>query len=224
MFKSAYLQFRISFADFAFKSKLSRLWGVCNIFGFSLFWSADFTMYMSIDSDGSVDSGIELTDIENVNDIIFKETALHAAVKDNNTEKVKLLLADPQIDNNAQNWDGQTPLYMAVQQRRLDIINLITNTEDVNVNLPDVHGKTPLIACAFLYNILDVLSILLSHDNINVNLKDKSGNTALHSAALNNNLEVLTFLLERADADIDVQNKQVQSIVLKSRNINDLWS
>ena len=174
---------------------------------------------MSIDSDGSVDSRIELSDIENVNDIIFKETALHAAVKDNNIEEVKLLLADPQIDNNAQNWDGQTPLYMAVQQRRLDIINLITNTEDVNVNLPDVHGKTPLIACAFLYNILDVLSILLSHDNISVNLKDKSGNTALHSAALNNNLEVLTFLLERPDNDIDVQNKQVWSIVLKSRNI-----
>jgi ankyrin repeat protein len=57
-------------------------------------------------------------------------------------EKVKRLLKDKNIDVNLQNFDGDTPLMVAVEENNLDMVNALLQHPQINVNLRNNEGLT----------------------------------------------------------------------------------
>jgi len=80
---------------------------------------------------------------------------LHQAVTDSNLELVKSLIQD-NVNINAQNSDGRTPLHLAVDTRHTYVMN-------------PIH--------------LAIIDELLKVPHIQVNIQDREGNTPLHLAA-----------------------------------------
>lgn len=67
---------------------------------------------------------------------------------------------------------------------------------DVDVNIQDEYGKTPLIN-SIAYNKLDITSLLLNSENVEFDIIDKNGNTALHLAACAKLIEIVETLLTK---------------------------
>lgn len=111
-----------------------------------------------------------------------------------------------QFDLNARNIYGQTAFFKACQfpvsghhgvtdndidEYRRCIISLLENPL-IDVNLPDLNGKTPLmIACKNCND--DIIDILMESDRIDKNLVDKQGKTAF-DYAFGSKLEIARIL------------------------------
>jgi ankyrin repeat protein len=114
---------------------------------------------------------------------------------------------------NYQNIFGDTFLHYCIK-KRVDpqiLINLLTNRTDIDINLQNNDGNTPLML-AVIYNMKNIVIELLKNPNINVNLKDIGGNTALmlaikkDSPDMSDMSDITEILLNRTDIDINLQN------------------
>ena len=98
------------------------------------------------------------------------------------------------------NW---TPLFVACESGKLDIVSLLLKKSGINVNAQTNDGMTPLFVAA-MKGFDAIVVRLLSVPGINVNAREyQSGifflcffnKTALHAAAENNHLHVVKILL-----------------------------
>lgn len=87
---------------------------------------------------------------------------LIAAANHNDVNKVRMLLADPDIDCNKANWGGQTDVYMAARRGNVEILRLLIDNPNRRPELDrlTIRGYAPLhIAAAHSY--LDCIIALL---------------------------------------------------------------
>ena len=77
---------------------------------------------------------------------------------------------------------------------------------DIQVNLPDKDGVTPLFAASALGED-GCVKLLLNHRDIQVNLPDKDGETPLYRACFRGRLESVLQLLKRLDVQVNVPDK-----------------
>lgn len=129
-------------------------------------------------------------------------TALHIAVE---VDVVYALLDAAQPPSvNAQTERGETPLYLAVQSKSIELVQGLLAVE-ANPNLPDERGETPLHTAVerrtsnFVHSLLEF--------GADPNLQDNEGRTPLHVAvtrsALGEAHEMIEMLLRRgASPDI----------------------
>jgi len=119
---------------------------------------------------------------------------LAEAVRIDNTEIVKLLLAHPRIDVNNKlacvtDWNyfhdlqfnvptGETAIYTAVEQGNLQMVSLLLTHPYININQGNISKTTPLMR-ACMRNNIDIVRRLLLAPNININQKDYRGRSAL---------------------------------------------
>ncbi|XP_043693300.1 ankyrin repeat-containing protein At5g02620-like [Telopea speciosissima] len=138
----------------------------------------------------------DVHDVENGNTSLGRETirmrnksentALHEALLRNDLEMVELLiradpdgLGHPNYDADAEGR-GESPLYMAAKDGRLDIINKILNICPSAAH-GGPHGRTALHV-AVVQGHLDAVTVLLEKKGELVNKEDENGRTALHYA------------------------------------------
>jgi ankyrin repeat protein len=86
-----------------------------------------------------------------------------------------------------QNRNGYTPLHLAVQNKRLEMVNLLLSHPPANVNCKDKDGNTPLWLSTYS-SYDEITDRLLAEKDINVNFVGGRGrfeapSTSLHHAA-----------------------------------------
>jgi ankyrin repeat protein len=132
-------------------------------------------------------------------------SAIYAAVKAGDLEKVKLLIKEkPQLVFSRDNVNGMTPLFMAIVQygNRKDMACfLLANKAEVNAKT--ANGSTPLHAAVWRDD-KEVLQ-LLPANGAKVNAKDNTGWTPLHWAAYHGYKEIAELLLAKR-AEVNAKN------------------
>ena len=80
---------------------------------------------------------------------------------------------------------------------RPKIVEILLNQEDIQVNIQNNTGSTPLYL-ASLSIFTGILNHLLEHRDITINVPTYEGNTPLSAAASGNHSAALQALLNRA--------------------------
>jgi hypothetical protein len=129
-------------------------------------------------------------------------------------------------DVNGLDSNGRGPLYSAVYQNRLAVIQLLCEGQNLDVNVQDIDGVTPLHAASRLGHI-NIVRLFLTlpprvklpaflrfffafclqlPSDVQVNVRDRNGWTALSSAAKNGYKDIVELLLQHPDININVQD------------------
>jgi ankyrin repeat protein len=128
-------------------------------------------------------------------------------------------LATPNLDVNAVDKKGRTPLVHAIKGAiHVLHLDLLLSAPGVDVNKADLDGKTPLHVAAEEYagfvqdhwSRRSVGGTLLADPRIDVNVQDAAGNTALACAASKahvNAAYAVAALLSAPGVDIHIRNK-----------------
>ncbi len=155
--------------------------------------------------------------LANAQAILRYNQALQDAVMRGNTELIKQLLQDKNIDLNGRSTDGgQTALLYAYNYGQLHLIPMLLNA-GANPNMPDTYGETVLMKAA-RENHAEVVTMLLAA-GANPHLKDKYDRTALAIATLSRNSDICALLL-KAGADPFLKNKFGESPYDLARKTN----
>jgi ankyrin repeat protein len=98
-----------------------------------------------------------------------------------------------------QDRKGYTPLHLAIQSKRLELVNLLLSHPRANVNCKDKDGNTPLWISTYL-SCDEITDRLLAEKDINVNFVGGRGrfeapSTSLHHAAIRLDTVLLRQLL-----------------------------
>ncbi|KAF0719166.1 Aste57867_1234 [Aphanomyces stellatus] len=161
------------------------------------------------------------------------ESPLIAAVRSGQEGICKLLLQLPTLNVNCQGpakmhlslhetTGNQTALYIASELGQTELVEAMLTRADVDVNLPDEAGNTPLIA-ALSSSRLAVVEKLLAHPTLLVNAQfreDKA--TALFVACENGLDKVVSLLLAREDIDVNATNSTGVSPLLAAMRFGHL--
>lgn len=152
-------------------------------------------------------------------------TPLHLAIYKDNITMVSLLLAKGAlIEENPYGNDiteyeniqynentvsyicpmlvGVSPLLLACEKRNIEVVRmLVLSRPNINLNVCDKNGKTPLMLAVENYSF-DIVSFLISEENNNINnikidQRDKKGRTALFIATKNMSLDMINQLMAK---------------------------
>jgi cytohesin len=124
-----------------------------------------------------------------------------------NIEVVKQHL-DAEVDKNAKNSDGESPLQLAAQAGQKEIIELLIS-KGADINTKDDFGWTPVTEAA-REGHKGIVELLISHGAI-LNTMDKFGISAMHFAAARGHKEIVQLLISEG---IDVNIKSDASTAL----------
>lgn len=127
-----------------------------------------------------------------------RNTLLHHATVVG-SETIAQLLINHRIDINAVNTEGETALHWAVQLNRLQLVELLLRCSEINVNIQDADGYSPLHVAASddnLINCLDLLVILAGRD-LKIDCKTFAGDTALDRAKAVRNVRAAALLAKQ---------------------------
>ena len=125
------------------------------------------------------------------NEILFN------CINHNNIHDAIALLDDNEVDVNAKNINGMTPLHFAVQvQNKTMIETLLQYGADPNIQEnEDIGFNTPLHRAAE-NNMLDVMDLFLQCGG-DPSIQNKNGFTCLHIAARNGYLDMCKLLVTK---------------------------
>jgi len=132
------------------------------------------------------------------------DSPLHVLISLNRKpEVVQTLLFFGNVDISARNVNGQTPLYLAVQESRIALIPLLLSRE-ADIFAVDNSGVTPFdYAMKVRGPVLDALiTPQTAHQ------KDGAGNTILHLAVKNKGDAYVVGKILEQNADINVRNRE----------------
>jgi len=160
-------------------------------------------------------------------------TPLHvAALVDNNTEMISLLLERGAISDINSFVDVEPPWYnvtinfpplhlAAVTNKTSDNVDLLVK-KGAKIDLKDREGSIPLHLAASINEEPAMINILLNHD-ADINAKNAEGKTPVYMAAFNKNPQVAIALIKAgAKLDDEVQYKGNSSIKKKDTALKRL--
>ena len=100
----------------------------------------------------------------------------------------------------------KTVLHVAAEKGDCEVIEVLLAYPDIDVNVPERNGLTPLMTAA-KYGKLEALRLLLQRKDIDVNVSDQFDRTPMMAAARNGKLEVVRMLLQHKDIDVNVPGR-----------------
>ena len=109
----------------------------------------------------------------------YFEVPIFAAIANNHTEVAKFLAnTSTELQNPSVNFHGLPPIYMAIQQKNLDLVKfLVPRTQNLNQIYGNAY-QTSLIH-ASIKSDCKILKYLISIPGVNPNVLDRNGETAL---------------------------------------------
>ncbi|XP_070620138.1 B-cell lymphoma 3 protein [Erythrolamprus reginae] len=151
------------------------------------------------------------------------QTALHLACEHNSLRCLQELLegSPTTLDLEARNFEGFTPLHLAVASSHHDIVLALLD-HGADVDAVDIKsGRSPLLH-AVENNNLDMVELLLQH-GANVNAQSYGGNTALHTASGRGLLDMLRLLVRNgADGSLKNYHNDTALMVAKNKRVIDI--
>ncbi|KAF2881524.1 hypothetical protein ILUMI_24658 [Ignelater luminosus] len=140
------------------------------------------------------------------------DTSFAYALSDLNNEeivnKMVLNLKADNIINKCSQDDENSLLHLALSKRYTKAIERLIDC-GADINKTNKLCETPLYL-AIKHDCLNFVPKLISKENINIRQR-KNGNTALHMALLKNNKDVINLLI-KSGADVNIGNKNGQSV------------
>lgn len=113
---------------------------------------------------------------------ISGETILYTSCIRKHLESFKVIIKCAKLDPNKKNkYISKAPIHEAVSIENIEFLKEFIKLKNLDVNLMDDRGNTPLIL-AVKWNKFKSVKILLSHQEIDVFLKNKNNMTALDLA------------------------------------------
>ncbi|CAC5360680.1 unnamed protein product [Mytilus coruscus] len=137
-------------------------------------------------------------------------TALHIAVSDNQEHIVDFLLGECNLQNVARNmkdrWNN-TPLSIAKEPGYEEVYKVFLKHCIVLVDTENDEYRTYELLDAGANGKIEVLK-RLHNKKVNMNLRDYDGRTALHLAAAENQLEAVKFLVNEANVEKSIPDRE----------------
>ncbi|KAL9565307.1 hypothetical protein ACKAV7_010667 [Fusarium commune] len=133
------------------------------------------------------------------------DTVLHQAVQMQAYEILNRLLIVAKDLLNDRNKRGLTPLAPSSLTQNLNMLNILVHNDQVDVNIADKNGDSPL-HLAIHANSEPVTALILLTKRISVEMKNKEGFTPLSLACLTGNTTIYHRLLHPFHADINSQD------------------
>uniref|UniRef100_A0AAR2KG61 Euchromatic histone-lysine N-methyltransferase 2 n=1 Tax=Pygocentrus nattereri TaxID=42514 RepID=A0AAR2KG61_PYGNA len=146
-------------------------------------------------------------------------TGLHHAAKLGNLEIITLLLNTGQVDINAQDSGGWTPIIWAAEHRHTDIIRALLN-RGADVTLKDKEMNVCLHWASFAGSV--EIAELVLNAGCPLSSVNLHGDTPLHIAAREGYNDCVTLFLSRG-ADIDVMNREGDTPLSLARPDSPVW-
>ena len=141
----------------------------------------------------------------------------HACYSDASKEMIQLLLQHG-ADLEAQDKEGQRPLHVATRYAPLEVVQWLVMEAKADTTAITKNGSTILHFSIFREQTLRwLLEIAAAKQFIpHVNATDKDGETALHRACRYGSLEVVQYLVARANADLTMVNREGNNALFHS--------
>uniref|UniRef100_A0A673G9W5 Histone-lysine N-methyltransferase EHMT2-like n=1 Tax=Sinocyclocheilus rhinocerous TaxID=307959 RepID=A0A673G9W5_9TELE len=146
-------------------------------------------------------------------------TGLHHAAKLGNLEVLMLLLSTGQVDLNAQDSGGWTPIIWAAEHRHIDVIRALLN-RGADVTLRDKEMNVCLHWASFAGSA--EIAELVLNAGCPLSSVNLHGDTPLHIAAREGYTDCVTLFLSRG-ADIDIMNKEGDTPLSLARCETPVW-
>ncbi|MFN7095466.1 MAG: ankyrin repeat domain-containing protein, partial [Burkholderiales bacterium] len=121
---------------------------------------------------------------------------LHNAVRENDTELVRILLSKEYIDVNREDEKGNTALHIALKYGNLDVAKMLLSHPKIAINRTDKEGNTPLHIAANR-GFVALVKIMLSINSEMISQENDKGMTPLKIAAFN----IVEPLVKKAYSD-----------------------
>ena len=133
---------------------------------------------------------------------ITKMTPLQLASMEGNMNAVEFLIENGH-NVKGKGAIGETPLYLAVQNRHVEVVKrLLRYSKDI-ADMPNSKGITPFLE-ASRNNDIEIMTLLLNTDAVNVNHKaSKGGGPPLCTACYYGHVEAVKFLLKQKGVQLD---------------------
>lgn len=128
---------------------------------------------------------------------------LLAAIKRENMPVVVKLL-EHGADVNICDDNGNTPLHVAIDKNRIDIVKKLLEVSGVDVEMRNDAGDTPLYKAIDDKNF-EAICLLLDA-GANIKTPNDKGNTSLHLAIEKNNCYLIRRILNNVNFDINIKN------------------
>jgi len=135
------------------------------------------------------------------------KNALLEACEYGHLDIVQMLLAYANVDVNALDQFGNTPLMLASMKDRREVVKVLLKQKNINVNQQDVKVGLCAIECASMSNNKEIVKLLLKNENIAVNQQDNIGATALMWASFHGYKKVVKMLLQHKDINVNQEDK-----------------
>lgn len=155
----------------------------------------------------------------NANPNIKNKKSVYALLLIESFDILAELLVIPNIDVNAQDYDGNTLLHNCLssdfstdsllQEYIFDNPELLLKNPNTDLNIKNNNGDT-ILMFAIQNESLKFIEFLLA-ENVNINIQNIHGNTALIIAVNNNNIDIVNMLLENEKIDISIKNNDGHS-------------
>ncbi len=105
---------------------------------------------------------------------------------------------------------GIKPIHYATQQNKYNAIHYLLNN-NISVNEPDAQGNTPI----FYANNETTLNFLLQR-NADIHKRNNRGEDILAIATHNNNIPLITALMQKHNVDIDARDNKGQTSLMRA--------
>ncbi|OWF53386.1 uncharacterized protein LOC110446452 [Mizuhopecten yessoensis] len=123
--------------------------------------------------------------------------------------EMSLLFLEKGTDVNSQDDHGRTTMSYACETKCNDIVDILVRQNDVDPDLEDLKGNTPLIYGSIVGN--DVATDLLTRNfrrlGLEIDHANKNGFTALLTAAKHGNISCARILAQQGQASLHVRDK-----------------
>ncbi|KAH6908083.1 ankyrin repeat-containing domain protein [Coprinopsis sp. MPI-PUGE-AT-0042] len=121
-------------------------------------------------------------------------------------EAVDWLLAIPKISMNSQSMDGNTALHLACARgdQRISITQRLLQHRDLEPNLTNNKGHTPLLTCLLPGSVKgEVLGLIMQHPKLDINKYDVQCRTTLLHACQDGLFPAASCLLTHPNVDVN---------------------